>query len=84
MAKTTKLTVNFPMIMSFVDYHEIRQTASHMIQMFDQIVESDEVGFDIYNMYWGVFYVGRKPAKAVINKLLVDAGFKPEPDEGEE
>ncbi len=75
------ITATFPQVGHFGDYHDIDYLADELnkLGMFDQKIRCAEVGFSGH--YWGVFYVGRKPAKAVINKLLADAGFEPDEDE---
>ncbi len=74
---TTSITATFPIVDSFWDYHEIDYLAAEInkLGMFDKKIRCEEVGF--CGDYWGVFYVGRKPAKAVIDKMLADAGYEP-------
>lgn len=70
---TVTLTVTFPIVEDFLDYHDIDEFADTLNRVFDKPVRNAEIGFS--GRYWGVFYVGRKPAKAVIDKMLADAGF---------
>ncbi len=75
---TVTLTATFPCVKSFVDYHDIPYHADDLNTMFDKTIRNAEVGFDDGGCYWGVFYVGRKPKKAVIEQLLADAGYEPD------
>ncbi len=76
---TVALTVTFPRVNSFVDYHDINFYTNDLNKLFDRPIRSIEVGISPGGIYhWAVFYIGRKPAKAVIDKLLADAGFKPD------
>ena len=78
-----ELTATFPQVGHFGDYHDIDHLAYDLnkLGMFDQKIRCSEVGFS--GEYWGVFYVGRKPAKAVIKELLDNAGFVEDNGENE-
>ena len=80
---TVTLTATFPAVREFRDYHDIREYGFDLNKLFDspKVILNEEVGFDAGGCYWGVFYVGRLPAKAVIDKLLADAGYEPDPEE---
>lgn len=75
--KTTTLTatttMDFPFVDSWSDYHYIEDEADRLTKLFGRKVGYKEMGYD--SGYWGLLYVGRKPAIAVITKLLDDAGF---------
>lgn len=73
---TVTLTATFPVVADFRDYHDIDEFADTLNKVFDVKIRCAEVGFSGH--YWGVFYVGRKPNKAVIKELLDKAGFEPE------
>ena len=79
---TVTLTTTFPAVREFRDYHDIQYYADDLNKLFSdaKAIRNAEIGFDAGGCYWGVFYVGRKPAKAVIDKLLADAGYEPCPD----
>ena len=66
-----KLTIKFPFIRGFSDYHEIDYYAEDLNEIFVDKVKGIELGLD-YNSrdYIGLFYIGQKPPKEVINKLL--------------
>ena len=74
---TITLTATFPTVREFQDYHSIPEYADDLNKLFKPTIRNAEVGFDAGGCYWGVFYVGRKPAKAVIKELLDKAGFEP-------
>lgn len=78
---TVTLTAKFPCVKDFEDYHDIDFYADDLKKLFGRHIGSWEVGFGDNRRYWAVFYVGRKPAKAVIDKLLADAGFRSYDDE---
>ena len=75
--------LQLPAVLNFADYHEIEHISDDVNKFIsnkkDQVKES-EVGFDGWS-YWGLFYVGKKPTKAEITKLLDDAGYEPEEDQ---
>jgi len=76
---TVTLTATFPAVREFRDYHDITEYGFDLNKLFRspaKVIRNAEVGFDAGGCYWGVFYVGRKPAKAVIDKLLADAGYE--------
>lgn len=73
---TTTLTAEFPFVEGFRDYHYIEDEAERLTKLFKRKVGFKEVGFCENADYWGLFYVGRCPARAVIKKLGVDAGYK--------
>lgn len=75
----TNITATFPKVLNFADYHDIDEFAHTLNKVFDETIRCAEVGF--CGHYWGVFYVGRKPAKAIIKDLLDKAGFEPMYDE---
>jgi len=78
---TVTLTATFPAVREFQDYHDIPAYGCDLNKLFNnpKTIRNEEIGFDAGGCYWGVFYVGRKPAKAVIAKLLADAGYEPDP-----
>jgi hypothetical protein len=78
--KTTTLSATFPVVKEFRDYHDIDAYADDVNDLFDKKIRCEEICFSC-GYYWGVFYVGRKPAKAVIDQLLADAGFEPDEDD---
>ncbi len=71
----TIATATFPQVLNFADYHDIDCFANDLNKVFDVKIRCAEVGF--CGHYWGVFYIGRKPAKAIIDDLLDKAGFEP-------
>lgn len=73
-----EITATFPQVGSFDDYHAIDHLVNDLnkLGILDQKVRCAEVGFS--GEYWGVFYIGRKPAKAVIKELLDAAGYEPD------
>ncbi len=77
---TVTLTATFPAVREFQDYHDIQHYADDLNKLFSnsKVIRNEEIAFDAGGCYWGVFYVGRKPAKAVIDKLLADANYVPE------
>ena len=77
----TTLTATFPVVTDFDDYHYIEDYAYDLNKIFKEKIRYAEVGFS--GRYWGVFYVGRKPNKAVIKELLDKAGFEPMYDDDE-
>lgn len=80
---TVKLTATFPVVEEFHDYHDIDVFAADLNRLFGKgknTIRNLEIGFCENGMYWGVFYVGRKPNKAVIKELLDDSGYVPQPD----
>lgn len=78
---TTTVTATFPQVLNFADYHDIDCFASDLNKVFDVKIRCAEVGFSGH--YWGVFYVGRKPNKAIVKQLLDKAGFEPMWDDEE-
>ena len=75
--KKTTLSVDFPVVNQFADYHELDDFACQLTKLFGRKVGFYEVGLCANDRwYWGMFYVGRKPAKAVIDKLMADAGYE--------
>lgn len=79
---TVTLTATFPIVGDFQDYHDIQYYADDLNKLFDKTIRNAEVGFSAGGCYWGVFYVGRKPNKAVIAQLLTDAGYESYEEEG--
>lgn len=75
---TVTLTATFPIVGDFQDYHDIQHYADDLNKLFDKTIRNAEVGFSAGGCYWGVFYIGRKPAKAVIKELLDAAGYEPD------
>lgn len=75
---TVTLTATFPAVREFQDYHDIQHYADDLNKLFSdpKVIRNEEIGFDAGGCYWGVFYVGRKPAKAVIKQLLADADYE--------
>lgn len=75
-------TATLPQVSHFEDYHDIDHLAYGLnkLGMIDQTIRCAEVGFCDGGRYWGVFYVGRKPAKAVIKELLDASGYVPQPE----
>lgn len=71
----TKVSASFPFVRSFEDLFEIADLADNLTAIFPKSVRSAETGFDQAGRYWAIFYIGRKPAKPVINQLLNDANF---------
>ena len=80
-SKTTTLIATFPNVREFQDYHDIQHHSDDLNKLFGETIRNAEVGFDHGGCYWGVFYVGRRPAKAVIKKLLADADYESMRDE---
>jgi len=80
---TVTLTATFPAVREFRDYHNIREYGLDLNKLFNPArpIRNAEVGFDAGGCYWGVYYVGRKPSKAVIEQLLADADYVPDSDE---
>lgn len=78
---TVTLTTAFPIVKGFQDYHDIPFHGDDLNKMFDKTIRNAEVGFSAGGIYWGVFYVGRKPSKVTINQLLDDAGFESDDEE---
>lgn len=76
---TVSLTATFPAVHKFQNYRDIWYYVDNLNNLFNnsKTIRGEEVDSDHYGDYWGVFYVGRKPNKAVIDKLLADAGFEP-------
>lgn len=72
---TTTVTAEFPFVESFADYHYIEDEAERLTKLFKRRVGFMEVGFCQDSKYWGVFYVGRRPALAVIRELGVKAEY---------
>lgn len=73
MAKKT-VSTTFPMVQAFGDYHDIDFYAEDINPLFAETIRCAEIGYSA-GSYWGVFYVGRKPAKAVIDQLLEDSDY---------
>ncbi len=73
----TTLSVEFPILENFDDYHDIDDRADSLTKMFGKKISGAEIGFCEDSQYWGIFYVGRKPNKAAIKQLMADADFKP-------
>lgn len=73
------LTATFPTVHKFQGYRDIWYYADNLNKLFNnpKIIRGEKADSDHDGDHWGVFYVGRKPSKAVIDKLLADAGFKP-------
>lgn len=69
-------STQFPFVESFTDYHDIDYHAEDLTKRFNRRIGFAEIGFCENGNYWGIFYVGRKPKKAVIKQLLNDDGFK--------
>lgn len=78
---TVTLTAEFPRVTHFEDYHDIDFYADDLKKLFGRHIGSWEIGLGNNSRYWAVLYVGRKPTKAVIDKLLADAGFQSYDDE---
>ncbi len=81
--KKTTLSVDFPVVKHFEDYHDIDFHADDLKKLFGRKIGSWELDFGDNRRYWAVFYVGRKPSKAVTDQLLADAGFRPMYDDEE-
>ena len=83
---TVTLTATFPAVREFQDYHDIHHYADDLNKLFNnpKVIRNEEIAFDAGGCYWGVFYVGRKPSKAVIKELLDKAGFVPDEDDAAE
>ena len=77
-------TMEFPVLESFMDYHDIDYHADRLAKMFKRRIGSAEIGFCEDGRYWGIFYVGRKPSKAAIKQMMDDENFKPMYDDVEE
>lgn len=77
----TTLSADFPIVVKFEDYHEIRDHGCGLSKLFGRKIGNSEIAFCENGLYWGVFYVGRKPNKAVINQLLTDAKYVAMDDE---
>ncbi|KKL64097.1 hypothetical protein LCGC14_2168480 [marine sediment metagenome] len=77
----TTLSADFPIVEKFEDYHEIYHYGCGLSKLFGRKIGDSEIGFCENGLYWGVFYVGRKPNKAVIEQLLSDAEYVPMGDE---
>ncbi len=74
---TVTLTATFPVVEEFHDYHDIPVFADDLNRLFGKnTIRNQEIGFCENGMYWGVFYVGRKPAKTIIKELLDKAGYE--------
>ena len=76
---TTK-KIEFPKIFSFEDYHDI-DTKLEALREFEPKIKASEVDPENYGYvfdenfngamkYYGLFYIGRKPAKAIIEALV--------------
>lgn len=70
-------TMEFPVLESFADYHYIDDHADRLAKMLKRKIGRAEIGFCENGQYWGIFYVGRKPSKAVIKQMMDDENFKP-------
>lgn len=68
-----KLKIKFPFVESFNDYHSITYKMDDLNEVLTPKVKSAEIGFD--GNYWGLFYVGKKPSKKVVDSMLKSAGF---------
>ncbi len=66
-----KLKLKFPFVREFDDYHEIDFFRDTLQEFLVEKIKGIELGFD-YNSgeYIGLFYMGKKPSKDVIQKLL--------------
>jgi hypothetical protein len=67
----TKLSVEFPLILTFDDYHEIPDFAIVLSRMFKTKVKGQEIGQDSANgKYIGMFYVSKKPnMKKILDRV---------------
>ncbi len=79
----TTLSAELPIVNQFDDYHEIPFYARSLAKLFSRNIGCDEIGFCEGGLYWGIFYVGRKPNKAAIKQLLADAKYVPQWDDEE-
>lgn len=77
----TFVSTELPILDQFEDYHEIEFYADRLKKLFGHKIGRAEIGFCDSGLYWGIFYVGRKPNKADINLLLAEAKYVPMDDE---
>ena len=65
--------IKLPFVNSFSDYHEIDDFKESIERISDQHIKSSEIAFDGY--YWAIFYVGKRPDKDTMRKMLLKAEF---------
>ena len=69
-----KLKIKFPFVEAFDDYHDIKDKAEYLNEIFVTKIKYKEIAFD--GFYWGLFYVGKMPSRKTIHKLVVDMGWE--------
>ena len=74
--ESKKLTLEFPLVDSFEDYHDIDFQADKLSKLFKTRIRSTELSTDASGRYWGVFYVGKRPSKKAVANLLDNAGYE--------
>ena len=75
MTSNVTLCAEFPIVDKFPDYHDIDVHAAMLSELFGRKISGEEVGFCENGLYWGVFYVGRKPAKVDIASMLLGGSY---------
>lgn len=70
----TKIELTLPCVSEFYDYHDIDCLADDMKKHFNVKIKCFEVGFSD-GLYIGCFYVGVKPTKEEVEKLMEKAGI---------
>ena len=68
-----KTKIKFPFVERFQDYHDIKYRAEDLNDIFVSKIKCKEVAFD--GCYYGLFYMGKLPAKQKIRQLCLDAGW---------
>jgi hypothetical protein len=75
MSKIPKLKIHFPFVESFADYCSITWHGNVLNDIFINHVEAEEVAF-CDGTHWGLFYIGRRPNKKTILKMLAKYGVE--------
>lgn len=73
----TTLSADFPIVEKYRDYHEILIYVHRLRKLFGRKIRWEKIGLCENALYWGIFYVGRKPNKAAMKRLLADAKYVP-------
>ena len=73
---TNTVSVDFPFVEAFSDYHDIEFKAHDLSTKLNADIKYAEIGsLCAKGYYWGLFHVGRKPRKAIVDQLLEEDGY---------
>jgi hypothetical protein len=74
-----KLDANLPRFVWVEDYDEFDWVQTHMQLLLNRKIKVENIGFCSKEyMYVGIAYIGRRPSKASIRKMLEKHKIKPD------